>query len=81
MLVCFVECHIVTKGTLGLFLVYFISTPVAFFFLFDIFIHLFFCMKWTIFLNLFIYFLEKKLLYFNGCYSTYCLMMVQNSKD
>ena len=69
----FLEC-LVMQRTLVFF---FYLNTCCIFFLFDIFIHLF-VWKSCLFLNVFIYkyFFGKKLLYFNGCYSTYHFMMV-----
>ena len=69
----FLEC-LVMQRTLVCF---FILTPVAFFSSL-IYLFTFLYERVAFFLNVFIYkyFFGKKLLYFNGCYSTYHLMMV-----
>ena len=87
MLVCFVVscCHardacLFLSQRLCIFSLHFdvfISTPVAFFFLPSlIYLFIFISYERDAFSKfIYLFFLVEKLLYFNGCYSTYCLMM------
>ena len=72
----FVECLVVMKGMLVCF--YFKACCIFFpslIYLFTFFLYEMEAFSKFIIVLFFLFFLEKKLLYFNGCSSNYCLMM------